>query len=367
MKFTAYSLVFSCLSVLLFNSCKNDLKLNAPYKEIPSIYAMLNPQDKIQMIRINKVFLGEGDANQMAQVADSINYPAGDLLVTLTRFSNGSQIPATPNGNKQVITFRDSVVQAADGAFNKTQRVYVTSDPLFKTGDYVLTVKNIKTNNVFTARSTALDSINGSTGIRPLTINPLYPYPPNTSLAEYVDYQNYDISVRYLPNEAKLYQLVIRMHFYDSLFNHQKTYNYVDYAFGNKNAKDVEKIGLASYINNTAKRADLFAATGINLGKMKLNDNIYGRKMYKIEFLIYSTTQDYLDYLQFVSPSLSITQNKPLYSNFKDRAALGIFTFRTRCSVVKEMSTSFISEFAYNKSTCIYRFYTAQMGQPGCN
>ena len=71
------------VSVLL-NSCKNDLELNAPYREYPSIYAVLNPQDRIQVIRINKVFLGEGDANVMAKVADSVNYQPGELSVTLT-------------------------------------------------------------------------------------------------------------------------------------------------------------------------------------------------------------------------------------------------------------------------------------------
>ena len=128
---------------LVFTSCKNTLNINAPYKEVPTIYAVLNPQETLQMIRVNKIFLGEGDANAMAQVADSINYQAGDLLITLERFVNGVQVSATPTGNKQVITFRDSVIQTAPGAFNSTQRVYVTSDRLFVTGQYVLKVKNI--------------------------------------------------------------------------------------------------------------------------------------------------------------------------------------------------------------------------------
>ena len=67
----------------LLTSCKNDLQLNAPYKEIPSIYAVLNPQENIQMIRVNKDFLGEGDANAMAKVADSVNYKPGELTITL--------------------------------------------------------------------------------------------------------------------------------------------------------------------------------------------------------------------------------------------------------------------------------------------
>src|SRR5260221_243199 len=103
------------LIALITGSCKNDLKLNAPYKEIPSIYAVLNPGEKTQIIRINKVFLGEGDANQMAQLADSINYPEGELDVTLTHSGGGA-----------AITFTDSIVKTAEGAFNSKQRVYVS-------------------------------------------------------------------------------------------------------------------------------------------------------------------------------------------------------------------------------------------------
>ena len=84
----------SLLGILLFNSCKNDLKIIAPYKEIPQVHAILTPQDPMQMIRINKIFLGEGDANLMAQVPDSINYKTGELTVMLDRFVNVSKVAA---------------------------------------------------------------------------------------------------------------------------------------------------------------------------------------------------------------------------------------------------------------------------------
>src|ERR1041384_3099859 len=99
-----------CLLILLgLGACRNDLKLNAPYREMPSIYAVLNPDDTVQIIRINKVFLGEGDANVMAKVADSVNYGTDELTVTLTRSVSGKQYNA---GQKSyVVTFRDSTAK----------------------------------------------------------------------------------------------------------------------------------------------------------------------------------------------------------------------------------------------------------------
>jgi hypothetical protein len=82
-----FQIAFFCVGIAVISSCKNELELNAPYKEIPTIYAVLNPQDPTQTIRINKVFLGEGDANVMAKVHDSVNYKPGELTVTLEKVS----------------------------------------------------------------------------------------------------------------------------------------------------------------------------------------------------------------------------------------------------------------------------------------
>lgn len=340
---------------VVVNSCKNDLELNAPYKEYPSIYAVINPQDKIQMIRINKVFLGEGDANVMAKVADSVNYQPGELSVTLT------------GPDAKVITFRDSMIQASEGAFNTSQRVYVTSEKIGTSGKYKLTVKNNKTGNIFTASANSLDSINAHWGYLPFTAFPTYPYPPGTSPGEYINYEANKGSVRFPPNGAAVYQLVIRMHFFDNQGVGGNIPDYVDYVFGNKLAKDV------TTISNTIKVIDysftpdeVFGAAGVALSRKKLAVNTLGRKMYKIEFLVFSSTSEYVDYLAYNAPSLNIAQQKPLYSNFDKKAALGIFTFRARASVTKEMGTTFINRFATHPSTCRFEFVDVNDQKLGC-
>jgi hypothetical protein len=359
---------------LFCSSCKNDVDLNAPYKEIPSIYAVLNPQEKLQIIRINKVFLGSGDANVMAKVADSSNYPAGELTVTLKRYNQwGTELDASPG--KKTISFRDSVIKTEDGAFSTTQRVYVSNDDLHDAngsiyGDYVLTVKNNRTGNVFTAKASALDSVRGETGIRPMT-KPYYPYSPTEKNEEYIDYSTldpkYPFEVKFFSNEAKIYQLVIRLHFFDLELNGDTTKRYVDYTGGNLFLKDRRTLsGLQPMFVVAFTGRDIFSAAGVGLSKLKLSNNIQGRKMYKIEYLVYSSTQDYIDYLQFAAPSFNISQQKPLYSNFDNQAALGIFTFRTRCSVQKAMHTFFINAFSDNPNTCEYKFYTSDFQLRGC-
>ncbi|MBA3679945.1 MAG: hypothetical protein H0W73_01970 [Bacteroidetes bacterium] len=377
MKFLKFSYLI-CLGALFLFSCKNDLNINAPYKEIPSVYAVLNPQDGMQMIRVNKVFLGEGDANQMAQVADSINYPAGELSITLERYVNGVQAWATPSGSSHTtITFRDSVIQASPGAFNTTQRVYVTNDKLYTAGQYALKIKNIKSGNEFVAKANAIDSIKtGFNGFAPFCA-PYYPVTPGSVSpldipafnAAYIDYSNQNVlySPKFFPNEGAIYTMSLRFYFndYPSGFGVDSISRYVDYNFGNQYIKDLRTIQNFKVFAFDFRGQDLFNAVGFGLSKMNLNTTIQ-RKMYKMQAFAYTSTQEYIDYLQFTSPSLSIAQDKPIYSNFENRTAMGIFTFRTRHSVYKEMASPFVSQFSFNQFTCKYNFLTAANFPQGC-
>lgn len=318
--------LYSGFFFLTLFSCKNDVKLNAPYKEYPSIYAVLCPQDKKQMIRVNKVFLGEGDANAMAKVSDSINYNAGELTITLNRFSNGNQVAASPDSS--TILFREEIIQTLNGAFSTTQRVYTTDKKLYTNGVYFLTVKNNHTGSVFTATSTAIDSVKPN--YKPF-LPAYYPAPPPlTPTDESYNFINYStaaittVAINFPPNEAAIYQLKLRMHYFDSTEVRDKEYYFVDYDFNIQKLQD--KNITTGLLQVTFKSQNLFDVVGNALSKLYLND-VSGRKMYKIQYFIFSTTNDYYDYLQYTTPSFNISQNKPLYSNFDDKAALGIFTF----------------------------------------
>jgi hypothetical protein len=378
-----------------FSSCKNELKLNAPYKEIPSIYAVLCPQEKLHIIRVNKVFLGEGDANVMAKVADSVNYPAGELTITLDRFVNGKQVNANQILGQKTIFFRDSIIQTQNGAFSTTQRVYVANADLHEalpyiepnkiknpfsvntngawkvSGDYVLTVKNNKTGNVFTAKSTIVDSVRPNQLFAPFIG---YYYPPEEGAAvdgnNYIAYQELEkqYTISYPINESKIYQVSLKMHFYDDKGVQGKgPYQSIEYPFNNQ-FSDNEKttVGIFTLMRVNFKGKDLFGSFGNALSRMNLGTNILGRKMYKIEYNIYSSTQDYADYLEFSKPSFGITQNQVLYSNFQNQSAIGIFTFRSRCRVFKAMDKEFVSEFQRNSNTCKYQFFNADESRVSC-
>ena len=57
--------LFVCFLVV-FSSCETDFDVNAEWDDVTIVYGLLDPNNEIQLIKINKAYLGAGDAIQMA-------------------------------------------------------------------------------------------------------------------------------------------------------------------------------------------------------------------------------------------------------------------------------------------------------------
>ena len=71
---------------LIFSSCETDFDVNAQWHEIMVVYGLLDQSQSRQYIRVNKAYLGEGDAFQMGSISDSINFPDSILEVKIYNF-----------------------------------------------------------------------------------------------------------------------------------------------------------------------------------------------------------------------------------------------------------------------------------------
>lgn len=366
------------LSIILgLTTCKNDLDILSPYKEIPSIYAVLNPQDNIQMIRVNKVFLGEGNALNMAKIADSINYKPGELIVTLEHYVNGNKsTSAGANGGPPEITFRDSVITANSGAFNSSQRVYVSNTRLKTSGEYKLIVKNKTSGSVYIAQSVVLDSVSGNSfppfmppyyKLTPAQIAFYNPGDPGNLNTVYIDYSlpngNYSYRIISVAN-AKMYESRVRVHYEDTVAGAISGKGYMDFVAG---LNIVQEMKAGERLNYNFKGSMVYEGFKKDLEERSVpyGGNLIGRLIRYVEFNVICAGQDYYDYLQYAAPSISIAQDKPLYTNFTG-GAYGLFAFRSRCSVKKEILTTYVNALASDKNLCNYKFLNASKVWPGC-
>jgi hypothetical protein len=74
-------LLYLLAAVLTLSSCETEVELTAAeYAETTVVYGLIDLSASKQVFRINKTFLGEGSAFDMALVADSSEYDIADVM-----------------------------------------------------------------------------------------------------------------------------------------------------------------------------------------------------------------------------------------------------------------------------------------------
>jgi hypothetical protein len=348
---TKILLVLSALTVL-FNSCKNDLKILAPYKESVSVYAILNANDRTNYIRINKIYLGEGNAYTMATVQDSVNYQKGVLDVTLERTYYGNPAPPSKsNSSLTKIILRDTVFQLEPGAFHQTQRLWYTNERLWPEGEYKLTIKNNKTGNVFTASTTMVDSLI-PTLTQPLR-SPYYPvaYSPSNPPSYYQDLSAESLKrkIEFVSRPGvREYQLYARFHYIDSTATGNIP-RYVDFPLPSATTQNLSG---GEILEVNWYSGELF--TFIYSKLIDATPNTLFRRAIKIDYVVTGGNQVFVDFLKVNAPSTSVAQDKPAYTNID--GGFGIFGSRCTFIAPKEFHTNTLDHLATTYPYCNLRF-----------
>ena len=311
-------LLLFCLSIF---GCETDFEVNAPWKETMVIYGLLDQSKAVQIIKINKAFLGEGDANLFAQNTDSINYDPKDLkVVVYETSSNGSILDS--------LIFHDSIISnKKPGDFSTTKNiVYVSYQKLDSNYVYKLSVKNLKTGNIATASTSLLQRIRYS---KPS------PDPNNTTISFVLSasspstngsYSDLTTSWTTKPN-AKTYQTNLRFYYLEkNLSTNIIEEKYVDWL---QSAKQSQSISGNELIAQSISGLGFYQLLG---SEIPINNNVF-RYASKIVLTMTVGSDELNNYININSPSSDLNQEKPLYTNVNN--GLGIFSSRTSSSITK--------------------------------
>lgn len=90
-----FQLTVILLVAFLFSSCKVEFSPNAPWRDVPDVYCVIDPEEDTVWARVQRCFLGEDNLYNYAPIADS-NYYAPDeisvyLLAWKSRLESGAQ------------------------------------------------------------------------------------------------------------------------------------------------------------------------------------------------------------------------------------------------------------------------------------
>ena len=194
-----------------FASCDNTLNILDDYKETPIVYGLLNKNDTAHFIRIQKGFLGVGNALLMAQYPDSIYYDTASIDARIYSIINGTKtdtIVLVPNFNKvkDEGLFTDEKHRLYQLYLQERNNGIVNLKPYFKLktdAKYQLEIKNKETNMFTSAATDLVESISQLSLFPSSKINLASDYPFNVKIGSAKNGKVYGLIMRFKYKEFK--------------------------------------------------------------------------------------------------------------------------------------------------------------------
>jgi hypothetical protein len=291
---------------LILGACSTDFQLEAEYKDIPVVYAFISKQDTAHYIRLEKAFLQPGgNANQIAQIADSIYY--AKAIVQLEKVATGQRFTLT-----RVDGAREGYPRQ-DGPFAKTPNY------LYKIKANQLNLKGGEQLKLLINRGEGKALITAQTTV----VSDLALLDRPGSPIAFIDY-NRQISFSWnTPVEAKVFDVRLRLYYRETTTGN----NYV-----NKTLEWVLKSDLERSSSDTDTRIN-YTITGEQFFKF-IADNIDAtqnrRRIFDgMDFLVNGAGSEMVEFLRISRANTGITSSQvvPMYTNIPN--GVGIFTSRS--------------------------------------
>ncbi len=343
--------------ILIFNTCETDFVTIAPYKDISVVYCLLDQRDSLVYLKINKAFLGEGNALVYANDPDSSNYPYplnawleqwtadGDSLGVLfhfdttTVFNKESGLFYAPKqvlykgGPSHYAYIRYNIVPPNDTVgyqkiwLNDETNVDGSAKYLYK-----LKIEDPHSHKLITSQTDLVGNFRftrpfpGSTTIKFVT-NPSGPMLFSWAKA---------------PNDKEnkfRYELMIRFNYAE----HMQSGDTVDKSLVLASGIVYPSPGnadLTFYYNDN----NFFASC---MNKISYDDpaqeaKVLDRFTKNIEMIVSAANTDFNLYMQVYEPSTSIVQEKPTFTNIDN--GIGIFSSRYQISTTRRLHAETVQD-----------------------
>ena len=295
------NLLFLILPLLF--SCETDFDVNANWKDVTIVYGLIDPNNEDQLIKINKAYLGQGDAIQMASISDSTNYDPSNLIVKIHRVRE--QVFNTYDTLSTVV-LTDTVLDKDDGLFSTDDNIIYTfkkPSSFYNTNSiYVLEILNLSSGQKVTSETEIINSFSFE------SLNPSFEWGLyNGELADSLRFRTKNIEWQNSINGV-IYQLDILINYLESGIVNSLSWSQpiVEYSSGNMSLK--------------IKGDQFFQFLENNL------DNNTTKQFLNLDLVMTIGAQDLKTYIDVNQPFSGIVQERPVFSNIDN--GVGLFSSR---------------------------------------
>ncbi len=304
-----YLIIFSLLLSIV--GCKTDFSVNGEYEERAVVHFLLDQGQEFHFLKLNKTFLGDGNAYDFALNADSSDF--ANVNAVVEEFKNGSVIRSW--------TLEDTIIEIKDSGvfYYPEQKLYFfKANDLDEEAIYRLRIDIENGKHIITGQT---ELVKGVTINTPTLVTQIGFAEANVPLNGYRSQQ-----IRFTKGTG-------------AIFNAQMDFNYEEQtATGNEvktinwNLGDIAGTDITTATGNVTAQGELFYQ--LVSSKVPIADaNIIRRYVRSFEIRVTAGSDDLYTYMLVNQPTSSIAQNKPEYSNVE--GALGIFSSRLTVSLNK--------------------------------
>ena len=298
------------LFIILFSSCDTDFDVNAQWEDVTIVYGLIDPNIEDQLIKINKAFLGQGDALQMASIADSSNYNPSDLIVKIHRIR---QQAFNQYDTLSSVTLNDTILDKDDGLFSTDNNIIYTfkkPSSFYNTNSlYALEIINLISGHKVTSQTEIINTFSFE------SLNPSFEWGLyNGDLPDSLKFRTKNIEWQPSTNGV-IYQLDIVINYIENndTINLPWSQPLVEYTSGNMSLK--------------IKGDQFFQFLTTNL------TNNTPKQFLNLDLVMTVGSDDLKTYINVNKPFSGIVQERPVFSNINN--GVGLFSSRFTYDEIK--------------------------------
>lgn len=292
---------------LLVTGCKSEFDVTTDYQVTPIIFGLLDQGEKFQYIRINKTFLGQGNAYDFAKVADSSYFDQVDAKVV--EVINGSIQNEWP--------LRDTILEnkSENGAFYAPQHklYYFYADTLYPDAIYRLEANINNGEHIVKGQTRVVSNVTIQSPIKQTTFA--------LRGAQPGDYKGIPIIWTTASGSGGR----------NSRYNVKFVFHWDEYTGGIPTSKsftwNLSEVSGENYTGGTIS----VSVPGEQFFQMvrdrvPIDPSVERRLHTKVEIILTAGAEDLTNYMLASQPSSSLAQSKPTYTNLE--GAIGLFSAR---------------------------------------
>lgn len=321
-------IIFILLTVITAAGCNTDFSVNGEYEETPIVHMLLDPNDEFHFLKVNKTFLGDGNANTFASIPDSSYF---DLVEARVEEVIGGNV-------NRFWDLEDTIIDNKEpGVFYyPEQKLYFfKADDLNEDALYRLNIEIDNGKHVVTGQTNLVKDI----GITFPNVN-----------------QQLGFAEANVPANGYRTQSISFTKGTGAVFNGKINFQYREETPSGTELKSILwNLGSVNE-EDLVVSTPSFSASGevfyeLVKNSVPVDDNVIRRTPYAFELLVTAGSEDLQTYILVNEPTSSLAQNKPTFSNVT--GGLGIFSARTTVSqykLVQDISSPNIRALSVNST-----------------